>query len=61
MTLEQNCVVSLPHYKLDDKLQKENLFIFCINDNSIADYLPDNAKSDTVTRDFLLSVSILSY
>lgn len=61
MTLEQNCNVNLPHFKLNDKLQKENLFNFCVNDDSIADYLPDNAKSESISRDLLLSVSIFNY
>lgn len=58
MTLQQNCSVFLPHYKLDDKLQKENLFEFCISDNIIKDYLPDNAKSENISRELLLSVSL---
>lgn len=56
MTLEQNYSISLPHYKLNDQLQKESLFNFCINDFIIKDYLPDIAKSESISRDLLLSV-----
>lgn len=59
MTLEQHCVVNLPHYKLDDQLQKENLFNFCMNDDLIRDYLPDDSKPTTISREFLLSVSLI--
>lgn len=48
MTLEQNCDVFLPHFKLDDQLQKDNLFNFCINDEEIKKYLPDIAKSENI-------------
>ena len=59
MTLEQNCDVFLPHFKLDDQLQKDNLFNFCINDEEIKKYLPDIAKSENISRELLLSVRLL--
>ena len=48
--------MDLPHYKLDNQLQKNNLFEYCINDDIIKDYLPDNCNSEGITRELLLSV-----
>ena len=58
MTLQEHCTVFLPHYKLADDLQKESLFKYCIFHNRIKPYLPDNAKSEYLERDFLILVSL---
>lgn len=59
MTLNQHCTVFLPHYKLADDLQKSNLFAYCLSNDRIKHYLPDNAQVEYLERDFLLSVSFL--
>ena len=57
MTLQQHCSITLPHYKLSNELQKESLYSFCINDNSIMNYLPDELSMESSQRDLLISVS----
>lgn len=57
MTLSEHCTITLPHYKLNNELQKENLLEFCMNDNRIKNYLPDHMNVEMAQRDLLISVS----
>jgi hypothetical protein len=56
----EHCTVYLPHYKLSDELQKENLFSYCFNHPEPRYYIPDNIKCEYIERDLLVSVSIFN-
>lgn len=58
MTLTEHCTVTLPHYKLSNELQKDNLYRFCISDMTIKEYLPDDISLESIQRDFMFSVRI---
>lgn len=59
MTLKEHCSVFLPHFKLSNELQKDSLFDYCISNEIIRKYLPDNCKAEFLQRDLLISVSFI--
>lgn len=59
MSLSEHCSVELPHYKLADDLQKDNLFNYCMNHETIKHYLPDYIRCEYIERNLLLSVSLI--
>ncbi len=61
MTLKEPNVVFLPNYKLDDKLQKSNLFNFCSMHSNIKDYHPDDSISSNIPRELLISVRFVFF
>ena len=61
MTLKEHSDVFLPNYKLDDQLQKSNLFNFCSMDSNIKDYLPDDCKCSSIPRELLISVRFVFF
>ena len=58
MTLTEHCTVTLPHYKLSNELQKDNLYRYCISDMTIKEYLYDDISLESIQRDFMFSVRI---
>lgn len=58
MTLNEHCTVTLPHYKLSNELQKESLYYYCMENESIRSYLPDHLTIDLANRDLLISVRV---
>lgn len=61
LTLSEASKIYLPHYKVLKDAHKGNLLKYCLEKQSLKDYIPDKEKYSEITREFLLTVRIIFY